>query len=366
MGMSIYGYIYLALCLPTGKGYVGQTISTVASRWKRHVSTSERSIKCLALHSAIRKYHADSFTIETLDTVEECDSAATELNLKEEDWIFVINTLSPNGYNLTTGGDSGRPSDETRAKMSASGKVKHFTDEHRAKIGAAGRGRHHTLEARSKISKANARRITSDETRAKRSVARKGKRLTPETRAKLSAAGMGRIISEETRSRLREAQRVRVLSDEARKRMSGMKGKHHSAETRAKISATKKAHFAIRPYFRMGQHPPMPKSVAQVVLSRGIDVWGESGNYSLHHAIISKADARKLPDEEYVKIHDPRNLLVIPYEANASHAQIPTRELAVEILSRHYGFDKVLEWYNSIQWRNDPPFQLTPPDGNNG
>jgi len=106
----------------------------------------------------------------------------------------------------------------------------------------------------------------------------------------------------------------------------------------------------------------MPKSVAQVVLSRGIDVWGESGRFSLHHAIITKKLAQGLDDTQYVKIHDPRNLLVIPYESNASHAQIPTRELAVKILSRHYGFDAIKEWFDGIAWKNGPPFHLTPPE----
>jgi len=111
---------------------------------------------------------------------------------------------------------------------------------------------------------------------------------------------------------------------------------------------------------------PMPESVAQEVMRRGIDIWSKSGRYCLHHAVITKRLAQGLDDDEYPKIHDPRNLLVIPYEANASHANIPTRKQAVAILSGHYGFDKVLEWYNSIRWRNGPPFQIDPPEDNDG
>ena len=50
------------------------------------------------------------------EVVEEC--ADELLNDREQHWIRELGTLSPDGYNLTTGGDVCEFSEETKAKMS--------------------------------------------------------------------------------------------------------------------------------------------------------------------------------------------------------------------------------------------------------
>ena len=98
-----------------GKVYIGQTVQTLEQRWKQHCC---KSSGCKALHLAIEKYGSENFTVEQIDVA--CDRE--ELNQKEQYWIQHYNSLSPNGYNLTAGGD-GCPgyahSDETKELLSA-------------------------------------------------------------------------------------------------------------------------------------------------------------------------------------------------------------------------------------------------------
>ena len=94
-----------------GKSYIGQTTNSLLIRWYKHTHKSSR---CLAIHSAIEKYGKDNFTIETIDTA----STKEELNEKEKYWIEFFNTISPNGYNLKTGGNNCTYTEESLKRMS--------------------------------------------------------------------------------------------------------------------------------------------------------------------------------------------------------------------------------------------------------
>lgn len=52
-----------------------------------------------AIHAAFRKYGIENFSFEV---IEECLSE--ELDIREAYWIKELNTMAPNGYNLTAGG----------------------------------------------------------------------------------------------------------------------------------------------------------------------------------------------------------------------------------------------------------------------
>lgn len=107
-------YIY-KLTSPNGKVYIGQTKQKPQYRWAKHESLSEDPDipQCPALGNAIRLYKWENFTKEVLC---EC-MTQKELNNKETEYILQFNSLSPNGYNLTLGGDVRTVSDETRLKM---------------------------------------------------------------------------------------------------------------------------------------------------------------------------------------------------------------------------------------------------------
>jgi group I intron endonuclease len=116
--------------------YIGQTINTIEKRWKQHLS--KRS-GCRKLKHAIAKYGGDSFTIEQIDRASNID----ELNKKEELWINILNTITPNGYNLIAGGKNRTQSLETRQKRSKAmmGFVRGpQTPEHKEKTAAIKRG----------------------------------------------------------------------------------------------------------------------------------------------------------------------------------------------------------------------------------
>lgn len=168
------GFIY-CLTFPNGKKYVGQTTRTVESRVRDHKVPSN---KCLLVKQAYAKYGA--FDVETLREVED-----DELNDLEIHYIKELNTLSPNGYNLTTGGEGGIPSEETRARMRESHKNRVVTD-----------------FMKSQISKGLMGHILSDETKEKISQARLANPITP---------------SEDNRRKINEAIRTTAVREKGSK-----------------------------------------------------------------------------------------------------------------------------------------------------
>jgi group I intron endonuclease len=162
-------------CLASGKAYVGQTIQPLEMRWQQHVRDA-RNGSLYAVHSAIRKYGSAAFEKTVLAEAHTLD----ELNALEAYHISVQNTLTPAGYNLTTGGLSFKVSEETKRKLSAAGKGKPKSPEHVARQAAAQKGREISIETRIKMSAAQKERKRlphSDETKAKIGAARVGKKF---------------------------------------------------------------------------------------------------------------------------------------------------------------------------------------------
>lgn len=112
------GIIYL-IRSPKMKGYVGQTTKSFEDRMKGHKSASSNLDKkdgCRALNNAIRKHGWDNMTKEVLIL---CNDEM--LDQYEVMFIKKFDTLAPNGYNLTTGGDSKKEySQDTLDKMKES------------------------------------------------------------------------------------------------------------------------------------------------------------------------------------------------------------------------------------------------------
>lgn len=89
---------------PSGKIYVGQTVSSMQYRWRRHISDIKHIGKenyqgCILLSYAIRKYGPDAFKKEILGTY-----PSEELDKYEIKFIKEHNALAPHGYNLRSGG----------------------------------------------------------------------------------------------------------------------------------------------------------------------------------------------------------------------------------------------------------------------
>ncbi len=173
--MEVYGVVYTLIDGTNDFEYVGQTTRSVEKRFKEH--TNENTY----IGRAIRDHGEDMFSTAIL---KECYSKE-ELDYWEKRLIKSRDTLAPNGYNLTEGGEG------------ICG-WKH-TDEAKAKIGAANKGKQISEEACKKISIANTGKKHSTETIARMSEDRKGeknaffgKHHTDETRVIISVARRGK------------------------------------------------------------------------------------------------------------------------------------------------------------------------------
>ena len=178
--------IYLITNRITGKQYVGQTINTIQRRWREYCYEAKRGCR-FALHLAIQKYGKENFTVEQIDVA--CDR--DELDRKEQFWMEYYNTLTPNGYNLQTGGGHHTVSEETRKRMSE----------------AAGRGenhhwygRHHTDEVKERIRQAHLGRKFTKEHCENMGKVRKGeknwnygRKWSDDVKKKMSEARIGRF-----------------------------------------------------------------------------------------------------------------------------------------------------------------------------
>lgn len=106
--------IYRAKCVPSGKSYIGLTKSGHEMRWYHHVRNARIKRRTGVLHSAIQKHGANAFEIEILYIAgSEREAIAVERGL-----IAQYGTLHPNGYNLTSGGETFKGVKNPRRKIS--------------------------------------------------------------------------------------------------------------------------------------------------------------------------------------------------------------------------------------------------------
>lgn len=166
-----------------GKIYIGQTIQSLEKRWFDHC---RKNSCCRLLRNAIQKYGRDNFTIQQIDHAH----SRCELDNKEIFWIEFYDCMTPNGYNLLSGGLHHEISEETRKKMSEAQRGEkhpmygtHHSEEHKRKIGDSVRGEKN----------GNYGKHLSEETRRKLSFGRKGekhwnygKRFSEERKNKMS------------------------------------------------------------------------------------------------------------------------------------------------------------------------------------
>lgn len=180
---------------PSGKSYIGQT-NDPARRKRLHRNVDG----CRALYRAIQKYGWDNMSYEVLETGLTLEDA----NRLEAHYIKLHDTMSPNGYNLTSGGENFFLSEETRQRISNSKKGHLVSTETRQKISD-------TVKSQN--------RTRSQETRNKISQTRKQKGLKPapkseEGRLRLSQFAKNRQHSEETRRKISESNKGKKLTPE--------------------------------------------------------------------------------------------------------------------------------------------------------
>jgi len=169
------------------------------------------------MKSAYKLHGKDNFDYEPLCT--SIENRAT-LNAIERFWIAVLHTVVPNGYNIELGGSEGSTWTEERRRkhsLALTGRI------HRrplgSKSGAKGK----------KWSEENKRKLS--EVLKGRASVNKGIKHTEETKAKMSASqkahwakvespNKGRKHSEETKAKMRASRAKRVYSDEDKMKIS--------------------------------------------------------------------------------------------------------------------------------------------------
>lgn len=182
--------IYQLKNLRTGKLYIGKS-SDYKKRWKRHQANANKGINRY-LYDSMRYHGFDAWELSLLEEVDEVSS-----NERERFWISELDTLYPNGYNMTEGGDGGNTlsewSEEERMRLWASQaekrKGRKVSEETKKLISEKAKGRKHSEDAKKKMSKfailsgkrppvhhnGNGGYLHSEEDRKKMSAARLGK-----------------------------------------------------------------------------------------------------------------------------------------------------------------------------------------------
>ena len=142
------GYIYVIINNLNGMKYVGQT-NDPYKRCHKHLSTARLNNYTYKsyLYPAINKYGEDNFSFKIVEICE-----LDIVNEREIYWIQYLDTVVPNGYNITPGGNS------------LYGEDNPFY------------GRKHSDKTKEKISQKNSGRIISQEERDMRRVINSGER----------------------------------------------------------------------------------------------------------------------------------------------------------------------------------------------
>ena len=194
--------VYLLTDTTNGKQYVGQTTKTLGERLTRHRSGD------LLVDRALNDHGWENVKVEILEECETYD----ELNRLEQEWIDVLETKSPNGYNLTDGG-------------------------------LGGPGHKLSKEAKQRISRKNKGRKRSESARKKMSVAATEHMKNPDLRRRLSEANKGKKFSKERSKQLSKAKQGSKHNDTTKEKIGvSNTGKHHTDEARQKMSEEHKKH----------------------------------------------------------------------------------------------------------------------------
>lgn len=181
--------VYRITCLATNKAYIGITKKAAAIRFAEHCADAKGGKSTGALHAAITKYGTDAFVLETIAVAFSWDAAC----MFERTLIAEYGTMVPTGYNMTAGGEGTvgwTPPEELREVWSKQRAGRRWTEEQNAARAARVKAQWSDPEFRAARTKSMTGRHWTEEQRTKKSLAMKGcagRKHTPETKAKISA-----------------------------------------------------------------------------------------------------------------------------------------------------------------------------------
>lgn len=129
-------------------------------------------------------------------------------------------------------------SDDTRARMSESAKLRYRSPEEIAHVRSLWVGKRHKEETKEKMRAYNRSRILTEEQLARIRAPRKGVPLSPEHRAKLRAARLGMKRSPESRAKQSASQTGRKLSPEHCAKIRAIKLAYYAAKRLSQSTTT--------------------------------------------------------------------------------------------------------------------------------
>lgn len=160
----MYGYIYKFTNLETGKVYIGKHKYDKPELDKNYLTSGT------LIQKSINKNGIDKFKHELVCICESLD----ELNKKEVFYIDYFQSIYPNGYNLTSGGDGlSEPSKEIREKISIAHRGRKQSDESNKKRSETLKKVIHTPEWIEKIRIANKGQVVTEQQREASSIRHK-------------------------------------------------------------------------------------------------------------------------------------------------------------------------------------------------
>ena len=96
-------YIYQIRNKITNKSYIGKSFD-YKKRFEIHLKNALNKVN-RRLYDSINFHGSENFELILLETI--ISENKNEANEKEKFWIHKFGTLTPNGYNMTIGGDGG-------------------------------------------------------------------------------------------------------------------------------------------------------------------------------------------------------------------------------------------------------------------
>lgn len=203
--MKGIGYIYLTTNLLNGKQYVGQHLSNCFDTTYKGSGTY--------IKRAIDKYGWNNFSCEIICWC----STQTQLNEAEDNYIRLLDTMSPNGYNLKRGGSNGEYSKEAKKNCSEAAKKHWENEDNRLKMSETMKKYFESEEGikdRKKHSEFVKSYFANENNRKKMSDAQKRRFTNPEERKKTSEASKNYYANEDNRKKMSEIKKNYYKSEE--------------------------------------------------------------------------------------------------------------------------------------------------------
>lgn len=259
------GIIY-KLTFASGKSYIGQTVRTMNTRMTAHRNVAN-SGSLLAVHCAWREHGEPN--VEILATTDDQE----QLHKLEIALIAEHKTISPNGYNISEGGDTApSKSPEVAAKIAAKALGRKWSEEKKLQMAEAMRKKWEDPEYRKAVISGVNKSNLSQEVAEKRSISArsawdkkkadgwkypesareklKGRVFSDETKARMSSSAKGKIISVETRKKIGAASRGATrgpYNDERKSAISeGIKAAWVDPEKRERLTEARKRAWETR------------------------------------------------------------------------------------------------------------------------